>query len=57
MPSGKIEAGMEPINDFCERLLNFWKWRGHYDTFKNTVFHEIIIWSHRNDDLGKKKSQ
>lgn len=22
--------------------------------FKNTIFYEIIIWGHRNDDLGKK---
>lgn len=54
MPSGKTGAGTEPIQDFCDQILNFWKLRGHYDMFKNTIFYEIIIWGHRNDDLGKK---
>lgn len=57
MPLGKIEVGTEPIQDLCDQLLNFWKLRGHYDTLKNTVFHETIIWAHWNDDLRKKKSQ
>lgn len=54
MPSGKIEAGMEPIQDFCDQLINFSKLRGHYDIFKNTLFYETIIWAHWNDDLEKK---
>lgn len=55
MPAGKREAGREPTQDFCDQLLNFWKLKGHYDTLKNTVFHETIIWTCWNDDLTKKK--